>query len=377
MKGIVMRSRFSRRPRLEALESRDVPSAAGAAGHILEVHQGDPSAKYQTIQSAVDAASNGDEIRIFTGTYREAVTVSTPGLTLDAARGASVTIESPGGTAEDGVTVADPHGGTLHGFALAGVTVHGFSGDGVRLVNVSGFSLTGVDARDNGEYGLYPLLSSHGTIASCSASGSNDSGIYVGQSSDVAISANFVQNNVNGIEVENSTDVRAVGNTAIGNTVGILVDLLPAAVVAEPGFTPIESSSHILVEGNIVLSNNRPNTASADDIASAEPPGSGIVVIGGDHITVRGNLVAGNAYGGIVLLSGNDLLALVPGLPGYSQADPDPRNTLVADNVLFNNGFIAAPPGFPAAADLIWTGTGADNRWRDNVFTTSTPDDLP
>ena len=35
------------------------------------------------------------------------------------------------------------------------------------------------------------------------------------------------------------------------------------------------------------------------------------------------------------------------------------------------------PPGFPAPADLVWTGTGHNNHWSRNRFDTSDPGMLP
>ena len=182
-------------------------------------------------------------------------------------------------------------------------------------------------------------------------------------------------NNVNGIEIENSTNVRAEGNTVFNNTVGILEDLLP-------GF-PLryEVSANNVIAGNLVFGNNRPNTAPPDDIASVEPPGTGIALVGGDDTLVEGNTVLANAYAGIAVLSGNDLLAIAPpGTPPYpAGVDPNPEHTLVEGNVVLLNGFVSGPfpPGFPPPADLIWTGSGQNNHWRGNVFGTSSPGQLP
>ena len=65
---------------LSGLENRTVPSH-----QVLTVNQADPQALYHTIQAAVNAAHPGDEIRISSGTYHEAVVVTTPGLTIDGA----------------------------------------------------------------------------------------------------------------------------------------------------------------------------------------------------------------------------------------------------------------------------------------------------
>src|SRR5262249_20945928 len=162
------------------------------------------------------------------------------------------------------------------------------------------------------------------------------------------------------------------------NTVGILVDLLPGFPLAN------EVSSHNVIANNLVFGNNRINTAPADDFASVEIPGIGIAVVGGDHALVKDNVVVGNAYAAIPVLSGSDLrfLANAAGIPvpDYPpEVNPDPADTLVRDNIVVGNGFITAslPAGFPAPADLIWTGTGSNNHWGQNIFGTSSPDVLP
>jgi parallel beta-helix repeat protein len=351
------RRRFAFRPRVEALEIRQVLSS------LLLVQPGNPHA-FQTIQSAVNAAVPGDQIEITGGTYREAVTVSTPGLTIFGAPGAQVLIENPGG-ALNGVTVQGPGAAPLAGFSLSDVTVLGFADNGVSLTNVTGFTLAGVTARTNGDYGLFPAACTGGTILGCAASGSNDTGIYVGQSSGVTVTGCVAFNNTNGIEIENCTDVQAVSNQVFDNTVGILEDLLPGL--------PVETATGNVIENNLVVANNRPNTAPQGDPASLEPPGTGIAVVGGSLTRVEGNDVTGNAYSGIAVLSGADLLG------SYRHGvNPDPEGTTVKGNVVVGNGFTTqVPPGFPPPADLLWDGHGSSNDWRDNVYNTSSPGHLP
>ncbi len=366
------------RPRLEALEQRQVLSG-DLGDHVLEVHQDQPSAQYQTIQSAVDAAAPGDEIRVFSGVYQEAVTVTTPGLTIEGAPRANVVLEG-GGQAMNGITVQGAPGATLDGFVLKNVTVQDFACNGVFLIGVMHFALKNITAVNNGEYGLYPVRSAHGSISGCLARGSNDSGIYIGQSSDVSVTNNSAFDNVNGIEVENCTNVRTTYNKVSGNTVGILMDLSPPSVVQVLGYAPVEVSSNNLVAHNVVVANNRPNTAPSGDIAAVEPPGTGIALVGGHHNVLRDNVVVGNAFAGIALLSGNDLLALAPGTPGYPpDVAVDPTDTRIAYNFVVGNGFYTGmlPSGFPTPADLVWTRTGLNNHWVHNTFVTSDPTNLP
>jgi parallel beta-helix repeat protein len=363
------------RPCVKLLESRDLLSAMSvAAMPILQVRQGDAHAKYQTIQSAVDVAAPGSKIEIFSGTYKEAVTVSTPGLILTGAPGARVVIQNPKAL-ENGITVQGLGGKTLQGFTLANVTVRDFTNNGVFLSGVDHFVIEHVTAQNNGEYGLFPVLSSNGRIVGSTASGSNDTGIYVGQSNHVLVTGNVAYNNVNGIEIENSVNVTASYNTVFNNTVGILEDLLP-------GFPlPFEVSANNVIQNNVVFANNRPNTAAPTDIAALEMPGTGIAIVGGEHTVVQHNLVVGNAFAGIAVLSGNDFLALAPpGTPTYPDSvDPNPNDTLILGNTVVGNGFvsISVPPGFPHPADLVWTGSGMNNHWKHNVFFTSSPSHLP
>jgi parallel beta-helix repeat protein len=221
----------------------------------------------------------------------------------------------------------------------------------VRLIGVKHFNISHVTATDNGEYGIFPIFSSHGVIANSTASGSNDTGIYVGQSREVQIVKNTVFDNLNGIEIENSSQVIAAGNLAYDNTVGIADVLLPGLA--------IEASSHNEISDNRVLHNNRSNTAPPDDIVSAEPPGVGIAIVGGDHTLVTHNVVTGNVSFGIAVLGLIDLVHPLP-FPYPANIDPNPNFILITHNAVTGNGI-----------DLFWTGTGKHNRWVRNAFNTS------
>jgi parallel beta-helix repeat protein len=285
-----------------------------------------------------------------------------------------VVIENPKvGSNADGILVT-PRGS---GFVLSNVTVRDFDVSGVLLTGVDGFRIAGVTAVNNHDYGLFPVLSAHGVIEFSSASGSHDTGIYVGQSSGVTLRDYVAHANVNGFEVENSTGVHVYGNLAYGNTLGIFVDLLPPV----DGIT-VTTSSHDLIEDNLVVANNRANDADPTDLAAAEASGVGILLVGGDHTTVRDNQVTGNNVGGIVLLSGLDLEALGALPPGsYTGAgiDPNPEHTLIKDNIFPDNGRHPTDPTLPHA-DLIASPAallGSDNHWEGNIFQTGFPAELP
>jgi parallel beta-helix repeat protein len=117
-----------------------------------------------------------------------------------------------------------------------------------------------------------------------------DAAIYVGQSENVLVTANQVHDSLIGIEIENSRNCSVSGNEVFGNTLGILVDLLP--------FLQVTVQQNTVVSFNEVHANNRPNTAAPGDLRGVFPPGIGILLIGADTTTVRKNIVTGNQFRG-------------------------------------------------------------------------------
>jgi parallel beta-helix repeat protein len=319
-----------------------------------------------SIQAALDAAAPGAVIHIQPGTYAEALTVTRPGIKLIGLRDASggVVIQNPGDE-EDGVTVTD----AADDFALVNVTVRGFEENGVILTGVDGFLLSGITAEDDGEYGLFPVHSSHGVIERCTASGHSDTGIYVGQSADVVVRHSVAFANVNGIEIENSSDVKVIANDTYDNVAGILLVLLPGL--------DVKVSRGVLVSGNRVHDNNRANFAAPGEIEAAVPSGSGILIVGVDRARVEENTVAGNAFTGIAVGS-TLLLGALAGLPpeAFADIEPNPDGVRVRNNVATGNGAAPSIPFLPGV-DLLWDGSGTTNCWSDNTFITSAPTNLP
>lgn len=185
---------------------------------------------------------------------------------------------------------------TLHGFRVQGLRVENYARDGVLLRHVDGFTIVGNSFVDNDDYGAFPVLSSHGLIAGNRASGSDDTGIYVGQSSDVTVSANIADQNTVGFDIENSTRVTAAGNLATGNTLGLIVQ-------GAPGLT-VPNASDVTVADNRLADNNRPNPSTdPGDLLSRLPAGTGLLTIDADRVTITNNLVTGNDSVGIAVIS--------------------------------------------------------------------------
>ncbi|MFL5741423.1 MAG: parallel beta-helix domain-containing protein [Flavisolibacter sp.] len=318
-----------------------------------------------SIQAAVDAAHPGFIIMIDAGIYNEAVVVNKPGILLVGATD-GVIIQNPGGK-ENGVTATD----LADGFVLKNLTVRNFEENGVYLDHVNGFLLSNVTTINNGEYGLFPVFSTNGIIEHCSASGHSDTGIYVGQSSNVSISNNVVTANVNGLEVENSKNVVVAKNQSYDNVAGLLVILLPGLEV--------KSASDVLVFKNNIFNNNHTNFAPpGGGFESIIPKGVGILVLGADRTKITENNIYNNDFTGIAVVS-TAVLGSLAGLPpsAFADIEPNPDGNQILKNVLTHNG-TAPTPGFPfPGVDLLWDGTGTGNCWSLNTFSTLYPSPLP
>ena len=321
----------------------------------------------QSIQAAVDAAGPNAVIHLEPGLYAEAVTVTAPGvkivgLTDQAGNGPIIT--NPGGAA-NGITVRTG----ANDFALVGVTVRGFGRNGVLLSAIDGFLLSRVTAQDNGAYGLFPVRSANGVIEHSVASGHGDAGLYVGQSRAVTMRRNVVFGNVVGIEASNSSDIKLLANDAHDNSNGILVVLLPGRLIT--------TASDILVSGNTVTGNNRPNFAAPGDLVAAVPAGTGILIVGADRVRAEANHVTGHEFIGLGVGS-SLILALLSNTPpeAFGDIEPNPDGVEVRNNVVTGNGTQSPIPFLPAV-DLLWDGAGVGNCWLGNTFGSAAPPNLP
>jgi parallel beta-helix repeat protein len=321
-----------------------------------------------SIQAAVDAAQPGYIIKIEAGVYNEAVHVEKANIKIIGLShtGSDVIIQNPGDE-ENGITVTDAG----DGFLLRNVTVQNFEENGVYLDSVDGFSLIHVATISNGEYGLFPLHCSNGTISHCSATRHTDTGIYVGQSNNVTMESNTAFGNVIGMEAENSDDIEVTHNQSYDNCTGIMVDLLPQK--------DIKTSNNVHVSGNHVYNNNHINFGEEGSLESVVPVGIGILILGTDNTQVDNNNVTDNNFTGIVVFS-TLVLGELAGLPPeyFADIEPNPDGAYIFKNQAKRNG--SAPPPLPIelpGVDLLWDGAGINNCWADNIFKTSAPDPLP
>ena len=232
----------------------------------------------------------------------------------------------------------------IYGLSISGITIKDFTNNGLFTRNVDGFKFIDVHSVGNKNYGIFPTASRNGLIAHSSATGADDSGIWVETSENVSVLYNRVEGNVNGFEVSNSDDILLAHNEVLGNTVGMAILFLPDIFDERP------DTQRITVRNNHVHDNNKPNTARPGSILSTVPSGTGILYLGVDDSLITKNVVERHDFVGIGVV---DYCLVVSGGPFDCSVDPDitlgflldnaASNNRVVENVVVNNGTTRIP----------------------------------
>lgn len=307
-------------PRLPALAAATALAGAllvGCAGPAeqAEVHVPGDAA---TLSAALDLVAPGGLIVIGAGTYDEQLVVDKPDVTI---RGEdrNATVIDGGGIRPYGI-VAIADGVRIENLTVTGATFYGVlvtglhDGDGPATPGENGYTgwdpekfpplqrflVDHVTAYNNGLYGIYAFNSQHGVIRDSYASGSADSGFYVGQCEqcDILVTGNVAERNAVGFENANASDsVVITGNRFSGNRVGMT--LLSSY---QEAFTP--------QRGNTVIGNVISDNVSSDSPKQAEGGfATGIGISGGQDNVVERNLLTGNPRADVILTNTEDIAA--------------------------------------------------------------------
>lgn len=313
----------------------------GPNGPCIEIT---PGADAQTeAQTALIEAQPGDIILFREGTYAfdRALSLDVDNVTIRG-EGMDKSVLSFAGQTDgaQGILV------TADGFAAEDLAIEDTAGDGLKVEGANGVTIrrvrvswTGEPGPDNGAYGLYPVQCQNVLIEGSLVEGASDAGIYVGQSETIVVRDNEVRKNVAGIEIENSNNADVHGNTATGNTGGVLVFNLPGLQV--------QNGAGTRVFDNVIVENNLDNFAPPGNIVGLVPRGTGIIMLAGHQIEIFDNEIRDNETGNLAILS-----YLATGLPiedeGY---DPYSDTIYVHDNTFTGGGDNAdAPPDSLGAA---------------------------
>jgi len=291
-----------------------------------------------TIQGAVDAAQPGDLILVAPGTYHEAVKVCTSDLTI---RG------------EDrNETILDGQSKLTNGFTvqadnviIENMTAHHYVGNGFYWTDQTGYRGSYLTAYDNGDYGIYAFGSKRGEFDRSYASGSPDSGFYIGQCYPCDALITDVISEWNGLGYSGTN---AGGNLIIQNSEWAhnSAGIVPNTLDSEKG--PPERGTSVI--GNYVHDNG--NEKAPYNLWSHIPLGDGILVPGGDLNYIANNRVVNNSEYGILVLG-----------------NIDKNFWLASGNVVRGNTVTGS-----GVADLALSSpSGANNCFADNKAATTTP----
>ena len=191
---------------------------------------------------------------------------------------------------------------TANDFTAEDLAFEDMAGDGLKVSGATDVTLRRVRAewtdgpnRSNGSYGLYPVQSTNVLIEDSVVKGAADAGIYVGQSRNIIVRRNRVEQNVAGIEIENSRYADVNDNTASNNTGGILVFNIPDL--------PVKDGQYARVFHNQIYGNNIDNFGSQASLVSKVPPGTGLMIMATKHVDVFQNTIKDNHTGNLMVVS--------------------------------------------------------------------------
>ncbi len=293
--------------------SGSLGTSAAPAPAVVRVPEEAP-----TITEAVERVAEGGLVLVGPGVYEEEVRITTPDVTL---RGLdrNDTVIDGGGTrsfgvvgAADGVRVENLTVRSALFYGVLVTSVHGEDGplahggpgysrlDPEEFPPLERFAVSHVTASNNGLYGIYAFNARHGSITDSYASGSADSGIYVGQCEecDVLVTGNVAERNAVGFENANASDsVVVAGNRFSGNRIGMT--LLSSY---QEAFTPQRANT---VVGNLVAD----NTSAESPAHALGGFGIGVGITGGQANELARNRITGNPVAGVQLGNAEDIAA--------------------------------------------------------------------
>jgi hypothetical protein len=257
---------------------------------------------FKTIQKAVNKARPGDTIKVPHGTYKEGVQIKGAKkryikLIGDVAHPDKVVLE---GKSLKGVAKAN--GVVINGaneVTIRGIQAQHYNGNGFFAVNVRGYHLNDLIAKEVGVYGLYAFNSIGGEMRRDIAAWNNDSGYYIGQTPVQTkpvrsiISDVVAYGNVLGYSGTNSRYVTITKSKWFNNGTGIV----PNALDSEK-FPPPEEN--VITDNDIFWNNfdyykgapfklRKPATGDVP-----YPTGVGVLLFGGRHNTISNNRIYGN-----------------------------------------------------------------------------------
>ena len=371
--------------------------------------------RYEHIQDAVNAASDGACIQVLPGVYLEEPSRAAPTTTSG---------DNPNGTYSYAYHLAHPNDAnlvaivgkkniTLEGMGASprdvvvdagfakDVVIRGDRSDGIIVRNlwardanehaiyfieVDGYVFDRTIGSYSKDYELFSTGCDNGLFTDCEAYGGSDSGLYIGQSPDTRSVGRWsaevrrckMHHNALGFSGTQGNSVWMHDNEFTDNAIGISYD------TENDHVNPPQRAS--LIERNWVHHNNFDVYAESTDVPVGGPGrdffhypvGTGVWLVGGEDNWFSENRIHDNGRLG-VLLAANPAEAPVPAeVHGNSFVD-NLIGTAAGEGAGPNATSFPPSPGYPpGGSDFYWDETGNNNCWGPNEGVEKTdPPELP
>jgi plastocyanin len=283
-----------------------VQSAPAGPHHTLKVGKHE---RFHSIQKAVDAAKAGDTVKIADGTYRESVKIVGSGkrylrLIGNKKDPSKVVLNGStlkGAKAQNGVLVNSANQVTVQG-----LTATNFHGNGVFMLNTTGYLVDKVRAMHTGTYGVYAFNSKGGTMSNSVGAWNDDSGFYIGQTPPQTKPIRSLVTNVKsygntlGFSGTNMRYVTITRSEWFNNGIGIVPNALDSEKYAPP-------EDNVITDNDIYWNNFNyyKGAPFSLDRANTEgvpfPVGIGVFLFGGRRTLVEDNRIFGNYLSGVAM----------------------------------------------------------------------------
>ena len=350
----------------------DAPTdTTGGSDGVLQVPE-----DFATIQEAVDAAVPGDLVLIGPGTYNEAVNVTTDELTIRGLDRNTVILDG-NFELENGVRILG-----AKGVSVENMTATNFTSNGFFWTGSDGYRGSYLTSYRTGDYGVYAFDSVNGQFDHSYASGSPDSGFYIGQCNPCNAVITDVVSEHNGLGYSGTNSgggLYIVNSTFRFNRAGIVPN--------SGSYELCYPERDTIIAGNLVYSNNQSDTPAIDVALLAM--GNGILVAGGVRNTIELNQVFDHDKSGIGLVpfleeDPNDALPTEEDwdttcADAREETPVDPGAAILWDS--WENQVIGNVLSDNRHADLLVASAGTDvstlrNCWANNTYTTTAPQAL-